>query len=90
MRYTILEELAREHELIDRLRRLRRELAALKESPEEYFVDWKSAGEWSHEDRTYNNIEDAEERASHLNENTGYETRVISIHTKVHWRSDDE
>ena len=74
----------------EEIRLLRSELASLKESPEEYIVQWRSAGEWSHEYGTYNNIEDAEERASHLNENTGYETRVISIHTKVHWRSDDE
>ena len=72
----------------EEIRFLQSELASLKESPEEYFVQWRSAGEWSHEYGTYNNIEDAEERASYVNENTGYETRVISEQIIVHWSSD--
>ena len=71
----------------EEIRLLRSELAALRESPEEYIVQWESAGEWSHEDRTYNNIEDAEERALYVNENLGYETLVISEKTTVHWNS---
>ena len=85
MRYTILEELAREHELTDRLRRLRRELAALKESPEEYFVEWKSAGVWNTCHRPFDTVSHAKVWARQIME----PTQVISIHTKVHWRSEE-
>jgi len=85
MRYTILEELAREHELTDRLRRLRRELAALKESPEEYFVEWKSARGWNTCHSPFVTVDYAKVWARQIME----PTQVISIHTKVHWSSEE-
>ena len=82
MRYTQLEELNRANETIARLQS---ELAALKESPEEYFVEWKSARGWNTCHSPFVTVDYAKVWARQIME----PTQVISIHTKVHWSSEE-